>query len=198
VPIFIDRCGLVERRGLSGIMLQREVRSMTENSTHPREHDDLTGEHPLADVGQLVLLGLFAGVWIADSFVLGWTTFLNGAVPLVIRVPIGAVLLALAGILAFSSHRIIFGETREIPCVVRTGVFSVVRHPMYLSEILLALGLLLMSLSPAATAVWLLAVGFLTYVARTEERLLLERFGDDYAEYKRDVGMWIPRGRSRR
>ena len=66
------------------------------------------------------------------------------------------------------------------------------------SEILLALGLLLMSLSPAATAVWLLAVGFLTYVARTEERLLLERFGDDYAEYKRDVGMWIPRGRSRR
>lgn len=161
------------------------------------EREDLTGEHALADIGQLILVALFAGVWIADSFFLEWTTFLNVHVPLVIRVPVGAVLLALAALLGQTSHRIIFGETRSEPRVVRKGVFAAVRHPMYLGEILLYLGLLSMSLSLAAGAVWLAAIGFLHYISRAEEKLLLVRFGDEYAAYLRDVGMWIPRPRRR-
>jgi protein-S-isoprenylcysteine O-methyltransferase Ste14 len=164
----------------------------TQERNH-RERDDLTGEHALTDIGQLILLILFTGVWIADSFFLHVTTSLNATVPLAVRIPIGVVLLALAGGLASASHRAIFGVTRETPHVVREGVFAVVRHPMYLSEILLYLGLLLCNLSGMAAAVWLLVIAFLTYVARAEERLLLERFGDEYASYIRTVGMWIPR-----
>jgi len=168
---------------------------MSGRQTTRQERNDLTGEHALTDIGQLVLLSLFAGAWIADSFFLHATTFLNASIPLAIRVPIGAVLLALAGYLAASSHRTIFGTTRDEPHVVRTGVFSIVRHPMYLSEILLYLGWLAFSLSLIAGGVWLLVIGFLTYVARTEERLLLSRFGDAYEEYRQDVGMWVPRPR---
>jgi protein-S-isoprenylcysteine O-methyltransferase Ste14 len=157
------------------------------------DRDDLAGEHALTDIGQLVLAVLFAVIWIADSFFLEWTTFFNVHVPLVIRVPVGAVLLALAALLGQTSHRIIFSETRRDPHVVRKGVFAVVRHPMYLGEILLYLGLLLMSLSVAAAGVSIILIGFLHYVARTEERLLLASFGDEYAAYMREVPMWIPR-----
>ncbi len=161
------------------------------------ERDDLPGEHALTDIGQLVLALLFAGAWIADSFFLHVTTFINGAIHPAIRVPIAAVLLGVSGYLAWSSHRIIFGETRREPHVVRDGVFSVVRHPMYLSEILLYLGLLLLSVSLIAAGVWLAAIGFLHAIARSEERLLAARFGDEYAAYTRDVGMWLPRLRER-
>jgi len=159
--------------------------------------EDLTGEHALTDIGQLVLALLFAGTWIADSFFLHVTTFLNGTIHPAIRIPIAAVLLGVSGYLGWSSHRIIFGETRREPHVVRAGVFSVVRHPMYLSEILLYLGLLLLSVSLMAAGVWLTAIGFLHAIARTEERLLAARFGDEYTGYARDVGMWLPRPRKR-
>ncbi len=157
------------------------------------DRDDLTGEHALTDVGQLILAVLFAGVWIADSFFFKATIFLNAYVPLAIRVPVGAILLVLSAFLARASLGIIFGETRPEPHVVRKGVFAVVRHPMYLSEILLYLGLFLISLSLMAGAVWLAAVGFLHYIARTEEKLLLARFEDEYAAYMREVPMWVPR-----
>jgi len=161
------------------------------------DRDDLAGEHALTDIGQLVLALLFAGTWIADSFFLHVTTFLNGTIYPAIRIPIAAVLLGVSGYLGWSSHRIIFGETRREPHVVRDGVFSIVRHPMYLSEILLYLGLLLLSVSLMAAGVWLAAIGFLHAIARTEERLLVARFRDGYDAYARDVGMWFPRPRRR-
>jgi len=166
---------------------------MTDDRNKMSERDDLTGEHAVTDIGQLVLAVLFLGSWIADSFFLHVTTFLNGLVPIAVRAPVGAILLAVATFLAVTSHRIVFGERRETPHVIRTGVFSVVRHPMYLSEILLYAGLLLLSLSLIAGGVWFVTIGFLHRVARTEERLLAERFGDAYAAYARDVPMWIPR-----
>ena len=163
------------------------------NKGRHEDRDDLTGEHALTDIGQLVLAVLFAGVWIADSFFLKATIFLNAYVPLTIRIPVGAILLVVSAFLARGSLGIIFGETRPEPHVVRRGVFAVVRHPMYMSEILLYLGLLLFSLSLATGVVWLSAIGFLHYVSRTEEKLLLARFGDEYATYMREVPMWVPR-----
>jgi len=156
------------------------------------DRDDLAGEHALTDIGQLILAVLFAGVWIADSFFLRVTIFLNAYLALAIRIPVGAILLALSAFLARASLGIIFGQTRPEPHVVRKGGFAVVRHPMYLSEILLYLGLLLISLSLAAGVVWLAAIGFLHYVSRTEEKLLHARFGDEYAAYTREVPMWVP------
>ena len=166
---------------------------MPRHQAQREDRSDLTGEHAFTDIGQLVLALLFAGAWIADSFFVHATTFLNGTIHPAIRFPIAAILLGVAGYLTWSSHRIIFGETPREPHVVRHGVFSVVRHPMYLSEILFYLGLLLFSVSFMAAGVWLATIGFLHAIARTEERLLAVRFGDEYTTYARDVGMWFPR-----
>jgi protein-S-isoprenylcysteine O-methyltransferase Ste14 len=89
--------------------------------------------------------------------------------------------------------RIVFGEVRETPSVIRKGIFGLVRHPVYLSEILLYVGLFMISMSLAAGVILLGAAAFLHTISRHEERLLLERFGDDYRAYLRDVGMWVPR-----
>ena len=159
------------------------------------DRDDLTGEHRGGDAGQIIFALLFFGVWIADSFFLRYTTQLNEILSPLVRKPIGIVLLCLSAYCAWSGLRIVFGEVRETPSVIRKGVFSVVRHPIYLSEVLLYLGLFMMNMSLAAGVVWIGASGFLYYLSRYEERLLLERFGEDYKSYIRDVGMWIPRVR---
>ena len=162
-----------------------------------QQRDDLAGEHAVGDAGQIVLACLFAVTWIADAFFLKYTTFLNPYVPLAARIPPGVVLLALSGYLARTGLSIVFGEEREKPGVIRKRVFNVVRHPIYLSEILLYLGLLLLSISLAATVVWIVAIGFLHYISRYEERLLLAHFGKEYEQYMREVPMWIPWFRKR-
>ncbi len=159
------------------------------------QRNDLIGEHAWGDTGQILIALLFFGVWIADSYFLRYTTQLNEVVPSLLRKPIGFVVLCVSAYCAWSGLRIVFGEVREKPSVIRKGVFGVVRHPIYLSEVLLYLGLFMLTMSLTAGVVWIGASGFLYYLSRHEERLLLERFGEEYESYMRDVGMWIPRVR---
>jgi protein-S-isoprenylcysteine O-methyltransferase Ste14 len=167
-------------------------RHHTQRKAH-QHRKDLTGEHAVGDAGQIVLFCLFAAAWISDTFFLKYTTFLNPYVPLWIRIPLGVVLLALSGYLAKTGLSIVFGEKREHPSVIRKSVFNIVRHPIYLSEILLYLGFLMLSISLAAALVWGIGILFLHYISLYEERLLLARFGEEYEQYMREVPMWIPR-----
>lgn len=159
----------------------------------PGSEQGLLAEHPWADAGQIVLAILFLVVWIADLFFLQYTTFINAQVPPGLRGAIGLVNLLVAAYLAISSLRLMFGEKTATPRVIREGVFGIVRHPMYLSEILLALGLLLFSLSLAAAVIWAVAIGFLQIIAKIEERQLLAHFGEEYRNYMDAVPMWLPR-----
>jgi protein-S-isoprenylcysteine O-methyltransferase Ste14 len=157
-----------------------------------RHWDELTGEHVLGAAGQLFFFFLFGVVWVGDTFFLQYTTFLNQYIPFIIRVILGVIFLVLSGYLASIGLAIVFGAGRRNVGVIREGVFNMIRHPIYLSEIVLYLGLLIIRMSVAATIVWLLAIGFLHYISRHEERLLLARFGTDYEQYMREVPMWIP------
>ena len=156
------------------------------------ERSDLLAEHPWGDVGQIVLAVLFLVVWITDTFFLRYTTFINSQVPSELRMAIGVVNVLVALYLASASHRVLLRKTRDEPQLIREGVFGIVRHPMYLGEILLYLGVLLFSLSLAAAAVWIAAIAFLHIIARYEERQLLAYFGEDYRRYTEEVRMWLP------
>jgi protein-S-isoprenylcysteine O-methyltransferase Ste14 len=169
---------------LTGRKEEREAR---------KHRDDLIGEYKFGDAGQLILSCLFFTVWIADSFFFKYTTSLNQIVPLAVRLPVGIVLLGLSAYLARTGMYIVFGEKREKPAVIKKGVFGYIRHPVYLSEILLYPGLLMMSISLAASVVWLIGIGFLYYISRYEEKALLAHFGEDYKQYMKEVPMWIPR-----
>jgi len=154
--------------------------------------DDLAGEHKLGDRGQIVIACLFSAVWISDSLFLNYSTFPNQYMPLSFRIPIGITLLVLAAYLAARGLHIVFGEKRQEPAIIRKSVFGVVRHPIYLGEILLYLGLLVLNMSLAALGVWIAAILFLHYISRYEEKLLLGRFGEEYKRYMREVPMWLP------
>jgi len=153
---------------------------------------NLAGEHRIGDIGQLTLYCLFMALWISDML-LNYSNFLNEYIPAVIRLPIGMIILIISGYMAGTGLWIIFGKKSQPQGVVRKGVFRFVRHPIYLSEILLYLGLLFLNISLAAALVWIMAMLFLHYISRYEEKLLLVRFGKDYEQYMRDIPMWIPR-----
>ena len=157
-----------------------------------RHWDYLTGEHHIGDIGQLTLYCLFMALWISDM-ILKYSNFPNEYIPAVVRLPIGIIILAISGYMAGTGLWIIFGKKSQPQGVVRSSVFRFVRHPIYLSEILLYLGLLFLNISLAAALVWIAAIIFLHYISRYEERLLLARFGKEYEQYMRDVPMWFPR-----
>ncbi len=154
--------------------------------------EDLAGEYRLGDAIQLVLLFIFLAIWILDSFVLHYTTFLVESIPGYIRWISGIILLLAAGYLSRAGLRIIFGEIREEPHVVTKGVFSLVRHPIYLASILTYGGLICLTMSLASAALWVLIILFYRYISRCEEELLISRFGDEYRDYQRRVPMFFP------
>jgi len=154
--------------------------------------DDLTGEHPAGDVGQLILFAAFLVTWILDSFVFGYSTFLAPRVPWYVRVPVSGLMLAAAGLLARIGHRTVFQQIRQTPRVISTGAFAVVRHPMYTGSLLLYLGLAFITMSVLSGCVWVVAVAFYYVISRYEEKLLVHRFGTAYERYRKRVPMLLP------
>jgi protein-S-isoprenylcysteine O-methyltransferase Ste14 len=165
----------------------------TQNSPAQHGREDLTGEHKFGDAGQLIIAIIFLAVWILDSFVLHYTTFLIKYIPLPVQIIFGIILVVTAFFLARAGMKIVFNTPREKPGVIREGLFRFVRHPIYFSEILVYLGLLFFRLSLAAAFIWVIAIAFLTCISRYEEKLLVARFGDDYRQYMKDVRMFLPR-----
>jgi len=177
---------------------QQRTRKMKSEKRHLRRahqhRDDLTGEYAFGDMGQLILLVIFLVVWIADSFVFKYSTFLTQYISNYIRVPIALIILTISGLLAGFGLNTVFEKTRKEPQVITTGVFSIVRHPIYLGSILLYLGFILLSLSLLSTLVWFIIIIFYYMISRHEEKLLTQRFGSVYEEYKKKVPMLFPIG----
>jgi protein-S-isoprenylcysteine O-methyltransferase Ste14 len=90
----------------------------------------------------------------------------------------------------------VFGTKRDKPELIQTGVFRYLRHPIYTGALLFYLGSILMTLSLASAALWLLIIAFYYYLCRYEERILTEEFGDDYLQYKKKTGMLFPKIRN--
>ncbi len=158
-----------------------------------RDHPHLTGEYRWGDRGQLILLLIFLAIWITDSFYFHYSTFLTEKIPNAVRMPLAMAVLIAGWLLARGGMKAVFGTERSQPEVIDTGVFRIVRHPIYLGAILFYLGAILSTLSLASALFWLLIVGFYIWISRYEEKLLIEEFGEDYLNYKSRVGMLFPK-----
>ena len=156
-------------------------------------HPHLSGEHKYGDRGQLILIFLFLGIWITDSFVLHYSTFLMGIVPDYIRLAAAGLTLFPAWYLVRGGIKAVFGTQREKPEVISEGVFRIVRHPIYTGAILFYLTTILSTLSLVSAAYWLLVIGFYIFISKYEEGILTETFGNDYLEYKKKTGMLFPK-----
>ena len=78
-------------------------------------------------------------------------------------------------------------QSNEIKIVVASGPFAKIRHPMYLSIILMDLGLVI-----AWGIMWMfvpffLFSGLIMLIMIQEEKFLLQNLGDQYLDYRRQV-----------
>lgn len=71
--------------------------------------------------------------------------------------------------------------------VVDSGIYSVVRHPMYLAFILIAVALFLISQYWLTVVLGIIRIILFYDVIRQEEKGDLDKFGDDYKEYMQNV-----------
>ena len=104
-------------------------------------------EHPLCDSGQNIFILLYIVVWIADSFWLHWSTFLMSSIHWLLRGSIAFISIVLGVYLTQGAHKAVFDTALSDPQVIDWGVFSFVRHPMYLGVLLIMMGLFFWSFS---------------------------------------------------
>jgi protein-S-isoprenylcysteine O-methyltransferase Ste14 len=181
---------------LLAVALAVLVRELATRRPEPVERD--TG--PLALVNYAGIL-LFVALGVAFA-VTRWASAgalaepLGDALRVLGVVTVGAAgALALWGIRAMGRNLASGAEVRPDTEIVTSGPFGLVRHPMYLSILLMWLGGALALLNGV------LAVGFLVFVpafelrARLEEEMLSRHFGDAYAAYSKRVPRLMPRFR---
>ncbi len=153
---------------------------------------DLAGEHLLGDTYQLVAFFLFAVAHITDYLFFGFLQRFWGQAYFWLRVS-GSIFLLLLGLwLSLYGIRIVFGEYSETPIFRKEGMFSVVRHPIYLGAILVYLAILLVTLSVLGGIVWVAILGLYHWLAKYEEERMVTVFGEEYRTYQRQVPMWLP------
>jgi len=89
-----------------------------------------------------------------------------------------------------------FGETEPtLDHLITEGPYGFCRHPLYLSFVILILGLDMMlgsTIGVAFTA--FLSIPSAVYRARVEDKLLKEKFGERWERYAERVGLLLPRG----
>ena len=159
---------------------------------HHSNRKDLAGEHPYGDAGQIIALIIFVMIWIFDSFFYRFSTFLADHLPLYIRLIPAAVSFGISGFLSRSGLTVVYREVRDPPRVIRTGVFSYSRHPIYLAALLLYLGFSLTTLSLISLGFLVVIFVFYDYLATFEEKQLEEKFGPEYLSYKKKTPKWLP------
>lgn len=98
----------------------------------------------------------------------------------------------IAGVVALGRNRTPYPRPREDSELARHGVYARVRHPLYTSVMLVALGWSMIWQSWSALIAALGLIPFFHAKARLEERWLRERFSG-YADYERHVPRFIPR-----
>jgi len=139
---------------------------------------------------------LFFSVWGIDSlsaFTLGISTVLIEFTSLPIRLFPAVFSFIVGAYLTVKSHEAIFGEKGGKPELIDSGVYSLVRHPMYLGILLFCLAFFFVIPSLLSLVVW--AIFFITYdkMVTYEEKDLIRLLGGEYIDYKRRVPKWCPR-----
>jgi protein-S-isoprenylcysteine O-methyltransferase Ste14 len=84
-------------------------------------------------------------------------------------------------------------EVREQHALVKSGVYRLVRHPMYSSFFLLGVAQMLLLANWFAGLAGVVGAGILfVFRVRREEQMMLDSFGDDYRSYMAHTKRIIP------
>jgi protein-S-isoprenylcysteine O-methyltransferase Ste14 len=154
------------------------------NTSAPQQRD------PRARWGIILQGAGFALVWQGPFWmrnVAGW------------RLPLSVLFFAMAAMLSWTARRTLGRQWRldaglnDDHELVRSGPYTIVRHPIYLSMLLMMLATGVLIGRPPALAVALAVALVGTEIrVRVEDSLLVSRFGSDFDEYRRRVPAYLP------
>lgn len=99
--------------------------------------------------------------------------------------------ITLFGVVSLGSSLTATPLPKEEAALRTTGMYAIVRHPIYLGLILIGVGLSLPAGSVFTVIACVLLIALLSYKARFEERLLIAKF-PQYQDYASRVGRLIP------
>ena len=153
---------------------------------------DLAGEHKWSDSGQIIFIIIFIIGMLSDLLLLKISSSWQEIIPWYYRFIIFIIIFFIAGYFGQRSHRIIFKEERKKLVVIDKDVYSKIRHPMYFGSILTYLSFVILSMSIIAFLIFIIVLVFYYYISRYEEKILIEKLGDDYKKYIKKVPMLIP------
>jgi protein-S-isoprenylcysteine O-methyltransferase Ste14 len=159
----------------------------------PEKHVKLGSEHPLWDRIQIILIGSFIVVMLFDNIStvsFGYPSILERVSAYPILLLPAVFLIGFGAYLIKESHAAVLGKT-EKPEFVESGVYSLVRHPMYLGGLMVLLGFLFLKFSLIAFAIWIVFLVLCDWMASYEEKDLLRVLGGMYADYQSRVPKWL-------
>lgn len=170
---------------------------MVSSHFKPHERSDVKKAHVwlsnLSDIIPVLFLALVAAAILfgIGTLPLAPAAFLFQALGLLIA--IGAEVVCARARMELGQQHVRGIEVWAEQRLVRRGLYGFVRHPAYLGTTALGLGLGLGLWSWALLAADIAAaLPLLHMLARREERLLVERFGESYQEYQARVPMLWP------
>ncbi|MFH0848963.1 MAG: isoprenylcysteine carboxylmethyltransferase family protein, partial [archaeon] len=176
-------------------------RSYLESSGHSIEvtvsvsihRTGLGAEHPYCDRVQILMILLFLVVWGTDSLVLNYSTFLVRLIPLILRMALSILSLGAGGYLAAKSHGLVLHRADDERKLADSGVYSLIRHPMYLGTLVFFLGFFFAISSLFSLVILILFFVIYDWMATYEENSLVRLLGEEYAAYQKRVPKWFPR-----
>ncbi len=76
--------------------------------------------------------------------------------------------------------------------LVTIGAFRIIRHPQYMSQILLDLGGAAATLSYIVAPIAVIQIPFILLRASVEDKLMAKNFGNEFSSYKKKSGFVLP------
>lgn len=138
---------------------------------------------------------LFAVVMVCMARLLPRLSFVfPGRLVVAIAITLAGVVISLAGILAFRQHRTTVNplNPEAATAIVTTGMYHFTRNPMYVGFTLILAGWATFLANLGATLVLPICVFYLTqFQIKPEERMLLKKFGEPFADYMAKVRRWV-------
>lgn len=142
----------------------------------------------------IVALCIAVLIWLVARSAVALPLAIPGLRTVAIAVIIFGVVIDLTAVIAFVRARTTVNplNPKASSYIVRTGLYRLSRNPMYLGMLISLSGWVLWVNSLTALLLLPLFVLFITrFQIMPEERFLLEKFGDDFAQYMSEVRRWI-------
>jgi len=147
----------------------------------------------------LVLLTIAAGILPLIYSLTNWLDFANYNLP--VWIGWAGVLILLCSLLIFwRAHADLAAnwspslELYEGHTLITNGIYHYIRHPMYASQFVWSVAqILLIQNWIAGLGSLILFIPFYILRSSAEEQMMLEKFGDEYREYKKVTGGILPK-----